>query len=160
MACVSEPKKHIMLSYQNESRELVTQVYHFLKQQHHFTVWMDMQGGITKSVKKDMAYGVDNAICICCFVTPRYQASEYCEKELSYADSKKIPIIPCYMAEKAWKPSSWLGLITHDLPHLNFRDVHDNNISAKFEELVNRIESLVSPDDLFAAKELDGKTMM
>ncbi|CAF3709297.1 unnamed protein product [Rotaria sp. Silwood1] len=102
-----------------------------------------------------MAYGVDNAICICCFVTPKYQQSQYCEKELSYADSCKVPIIPCYMAEKEWKPTSWLGFIVHDLPRVNFRDANKTNISEKFEELLKKIESVVPQNDLEAAMDLE-----
>ncbi|CAF3792173.1 unnamed protein product [Rotaria sp. Silwood1] len=107
-----------------------------------------------------MAYGVDNAICICCFVTPKYQQSQYCEKELSYADSCKVPIIPCYMAEKEWKPTSWLGIIVHDLPRVNFRDANKTNISEKFEELLKKIESVVPQNDLEAAMDLEGKIMI
>ncbi|CAF3708459.1 unnamed protein product [Rotaria sp. Silwood1] len=155
MAVASAAKKHIMLSYQNETREIVTKIYRLLKGE-RFRVWMDMEGGITRSVKKDMAYGVDNAICICCFVTPKYQQSQYCEKELSYADSCKVPIIPCYMAEKEWKPTSWLGFIVHDLPRVNFRDANKTNISEKFEELLKKIESVVPQNDLEAAMDLEG----
>ncbi|CAF1035932.1 unnamed protein product [Rotaria sordida] len=145
-----------MLSYQKETRKTVDEIYHLLKQKLHINVWMDKQGGITNSVTRDMAHAVENAICICCFITPKYQESKNCESELSYALSRGVPVIPIYMAEKGWKPSSWLGFKIHDLLHLNFRDTNETNISEKFQELVDKIYAVVPDYDLQAAMAEEG----
>ena len=43
-----------------------------------------------------MAYGVDNAAVICCFMSPKYEESKNCKKELNYADSVDVEIIPLH----------------------------------------------------------------
>jgi hypothetical protein len=42
---MNDNKKHIMLSYQHASKELVLNVYEFLKN-HQVRVWMDIKGGM------------------------------------------------------------------------------------------------------------------
>ncbi|CAF1546168.1 unnamed protein product, partial [Didymodactylos carnosus] len=66
-----------------------------------------------------MAYGVENALAVCCFMTPEYQESKNCQKELLYADEQNVPIIPCRIRSD-WKPSSWLvpELPTKQFAHL------------------------------------------
>jgi hypothetical protein len=157
MSSTSGENKHIMLSYQKESRTTVNDVYSLLQEKIPVPIWMDKQGGITSSVSKGMAFGVENSICICCFITPEYQASQNCEAELSYAQHLKIPIIPFYMAEKGWEPSGWLGFRIHDLLHLDFRNVDETNISDKCDELVEKIYQLVPKDIMEDA--IEGKIL-
>ena len=55
-----------------------------------------------------MAEGVENASVIVCFLTSKYQSSQSCERELQFAQTQGVPIIPCRL-ERNWKPTSWLG---------------------------------------------------
>ena len=67
-----------------------------------------------------MAYGVDNAAVICCFMSPKYEESKNCKKELNYADSVDVEIIPC-MTLRGYKARGWLGLITAGALWMDFR---------------------------------------
>ena len=84
-----------------------------------------------------MAEGVDNAAVICCFMTPEYQASLNCERELSRAADLRKPIVPCLLAS-GWKPSDWLGLITAGLLYIDIRDGRD--INQKIDEIVSKVK--------------------
>lgn len=67
-----------------------------------------------------MAAGVEEAAVICPFMTPAYQASRNCKKELSYADAREVAIVPIMLAD-GWEASEWLGLITAGLLWVDFR---------------------------------------
>lgn len=67
-----------------------------------------------------MAAGVEEAVVICPFMTPAYQASRSCKKELNYADSREVVIVPVMLANN-WEASEWLGLITAGLLWVDFR---------------------------------------
>ncbi|CAM4807607.1 unnamed protein product [Rotaria magnacalcarata] len=87
-----------------------------------------------------MADGVENAAVVCCFMTPDYEKSENCKLELQYAKKRGKRIIPCILGDKAWKPSSWLGLITAGEQYINLRDESVENICLKTKELIGRIK--------------------
>lgn len=67
-----------------------------------------------------MAAGVEDAAVICAFMTPAYQASRSCKKELNYADSREVIIVPVMLAND-WEASEWLGLLTAGLLWVDFR---------------------------------------
>ncbi|TWW58838.1 uncharacterized protein LOC130527091 isoform X1 [Takifugu flavidus] len=111
---------HIMLSYQWDSQDLVKKIYDSLKDD-GLPVWMDIEGGVTGNINDSMAAGVEAAAVICPFMTPAYQASRSCKKELNYADSREVIIVPVMLAED-WEASEWLGLITAGLLWVDFRN--------------------------------------
>ena len=76
MASGSEGK-HIMFSYQWNSKAIVNDVYKALTNL-GFKVWMDTQGGMHGNVFDSMARGVDNADAVVCFISPDYQACSSC----------------------------------------------------------------------------------
>nr|XP_014354029.1 PREDICTED: uncharacterized protein LOC106706926 [Latimeria chalumnae] len=84
-----------------------------------------------------MAAGVEGAVAVCPFLTPAYQQSRNCKKELNYADSRQIAIIPI-MIEKDWKASEWLGLITAGLLWIDFR--HAERDQETFNKCVQSLE--------------------
>ena len=49
--------------------------------------------------------------------------SKNCKKELNYADAQNIDIVPV-MAQKDWKATQWLGIITAGLLWMDFRYVN------------------------------------
>lgn len=88
-----------------------------------------------------MAKAVENSTVVCCFMTKKYQESDSCRKELEYASHLKKRIIPCVLVDKAvWEPSSWLGLITSSLQHVNFSDGSEAKMRIKVTELADRIK--------------------
>ncbi|XP_072239795.1 uncharacterized protein [Leuresthes tenuis] len=111
---------HIMLSYQWDNQALVKKVYQRLKEA-GLPVWMDIEGGVTGNINDAMAAGVEEAAVICPFMTPAYQASRNCKKELSYADTREVIMVPVMLTHN-WEASEWLGLITAGLLWVDFRN--------------------------------------
>ncbi|KAM7394487.1 hypothetical protein PAMP_021290 [Pampus punctatissimus] len=111
---------HIMLSYQWDDQALVKKIYDHFKDD-GLPVWMDIEGGVTGNINDAMAAGVEEAVVICPFMTPAYQASRSCKKELNYADSREVIIVPVMLAN-SWEASEWLGLITAGLLWVDFRN--------------------------------------
>ncbi|KAM7438077.1 hypothetical protein ABFA07_012383 [Porites harrisoni] len=133
--------QHVMLSYQWNVQSLVEQVYQGLR---HLGInaWMDVHGGITGNINDSMAYGVDNAAVVCCFMTSDYCGSRNCKKELNYADGQTKSIVPV-MCEKGFKAQGWLGIITAGLLWIDFRDgtVFENSLASLAKEIVNALDS-------------------
>eukprot|EP01046_Picozoa_sp_COSAG06_P094605 COSAG06_NODE_40752_length_398_cov_868.571906_1_plen_132_part_11 len=63
-------------------------------------------------IYESMAAGVENAACVVCFLSQKYQDSENCKLELKFAKQSGVPIVPV-MAEstRGWRPSGWLGIV-------------------------------------------------
>lgn len=85
-----------------------------------------------------MADGVENAAVVCCFMTQQYQNSRNCEKELLYAERRRVSIIPCRLT-RGWEPSTWLGLVTAGLVWIDFRETTDGNVDVKIDKLIDQI---------------------
>ncbi|KAK9540613.1 hypothetical protein VZT92_003054 [Zoarces viviparus] len=111
---------HIMLSYQWDDQALVRNIYARLKDD-GLPVWMDIEGGVTGNINDAMAAGVEEAVVMCPFMTPAYQASRSCKKELNYADTREVIIVPVMLTSN-WEASEWLGLITAGLLWVDFRN--------------------------------------
>ncbi|KAL2098201.1 hypothetical protein ACEWY4_007408 [Coilia grayii] len=127
---------HVMLSYQWDDQTLVKRVYDRLKED-GFSVWMDIEGGVSGNINDAMAAGVEEAVVMCPFMTPAYQASRSCKKELSYADVRQVPVVPI-MVTRNWEASEWLGLLTAGQLWVDFRNVdrsHDH-----FDKCVRSLE--------------------
>ncbi|CAF4559931.1 unnamed protein product, partial [Rotaria socialis] len=133
----SEHGLHVMLSYHWDNKELVSKIYKVLRSR-NLPVWMDIHGGIGFNLFQSMADGVENAAVVCCFMTPKYQNSRNCEKELLYAERRRVSIIPCRLT-RDWEPSTWLGLITAGLVWVDFREAIDMNIDLKIDRLIDQI---------------------
>ncbi len=90
---------------------------------------------------------MENCCVIVCFLTPEYQDSEYCKKELRYASELHKPIIPILVGSDdktlKWKPSQWLGFTITDLIYLNFTNIDQNNLETKCQELIEKINSIL-----------------
>jgi hypothetical protein len=85
-----------------------------------------------------MADGVENAAVVCCFMTPKYQNSRNCEKELLYAERRRVSIIPCRLT-RDWEPSTWLGLLIAGLVWVDFRETTEANVDLKIDKLIDQI---------------------
>ncbi|CAL8330607.1 unnamed protein product [Merluccius merluccius] len=128
---------HIMLSYQWDDQALVKRVYDRLVED-GLPVWLDIEGGVKGNINDAMAAGVEGAAVICPFMTPAYQASRSCKRELSYADSREAAIVPVMVARN-WEASEWLGLVTAGLLWLDFRNAETND--EHFESCLQSLEA-------------------
>lgn len=94
-----------------------------------------------------LAEGVENSCILVCFLTPAYQDSEYCKKELRYASELHKPILPILVGSddktKKWKPSQWLGFSITDLIYLDFTSIDQNNLESKGQQLIEKINSIL-----------------
>jgi hypothetical protein len=88
-----------------------------------------------------MAAGVENAVAICCFLTPKYQDSVACKDELTYAKEQGVCIIPIRLVVN-WKPTGWLGFTITGHKWIDFRDI-DTNIDLRMQQLIAEIQMLV-----------------
>ena len=88
-----------------------------------------------------MAAGVENAVAICCFLTPKYQDSVACKDELTYAKEQGVCIIPIRLVAN-WKPTGWLGFTITGHKWIDFRDI-DTNIDLRTQQLIGEIQMLV-----------------
>ncbi|CAF4265604.1 unnamed protein product, partial [Rotaria sp. Silwood2] len=138
-------RKHVMLSYNSDSREIVSEVYDMLVEA-GIPTWMDVKGGMGDKSNDSMAEAVEDAEVVCCFMTEKYQKSALCDKELTYADRLGKRIIPCLLVDKhVWEPSGWLGLITSRLQYVNFSKTTKANRRVKVNELIARIKTQAVP---------------
>jgi hypothetical protein len=71
-----------------------------------------------------MSQGVQACSVMVCFLTPAYQNSANCKRELTYALRHGRAIIPCMVGSKEqggnWKASDWLGMSIADILYLDF----------------------------------------
>ncbi|CAF4899864.1 unnamed protein product [Rotaria sp. Silwood1] len=129
-----------MLSYQWDNQKIVTEVYRRLSEK-KIPLWMDIQGGMKGHLSESMAAGVENAVTICCFLTPKYQDSVACKDELTYAKEQGVCIIPIRLIAN-WKPTGWLGFTITGHKWIDFRDI-DTNMDLRIQQLINEIRMLV-----------------
>ena len=107
---------------------------------------------MSSNINDSMAFGVDNAIVVIPFMTPKYADSKNCKKELNYADAQNKEIVPI-MAEKDYKAVGWLGLITAGLLWIDFRN--PGTISTSVISLEKELQHRCS--DLELAKPISTK---
>ncbi|CAF3640129.1 unnamed protein product [Adineta steineri] len=134
--------KHVMVSYDSNSQEIVSKIYHHL-QLKHMPLWLNEQKETTNDLKKSLAEGVENAAMVCCFMTPDYEKSYFCQLELQYAQKRQKRIIPCMLTDiQVWKPSNWLEPITKHFAPIDFYNVSEPSImQIKVWGLIDRIEN-------------------
>jgi hypothetical protein len=109
------------------------------------------------------AEAVQKCSAVVCFLTPVYENTPVCERELTYAANLAKPIIPCIVGPKNpfdnptndnddededgddddWVPQGWLGILIADFNGFNFEDVDKDNINDKCEQLIKRIENIL-----------------
>jgi len=133
-----------MLSYQWDIQDLVKRVYNELQAQ-GLPVWMDIHGGVAGNINESMAEGVEGAAVVCPFMTQKYSESKNCKKELNYTDGLNVPIVPV-MAEKNFKATGWLGVITAGMLWIDFRneDNFENSITSLAKEIIHEAGDQIS----------------
>ena len=105
---------------------------------------------------RSLAVGVENAVVICCFMTPDYEKSENCKFEVQYAQKRGKSLIPCILGDVSpWKPTAWLESITREHEPIDFYDDCESNIYLKTDELVNRIYEQCMSTPYLASQSVD-----
>ena len=93
-----------------------------------------------------MSEGVQNCCLMISFLTPAYQKSANCKRELTYALNNGIQVLPCILGSKEeagvkWKPSDWLGMSIAGILYLDFSGIDAKNFKSKCEELLQRVKT-------------------
>ncbi|CAF1284482.1 unnamed protein product [Rotaria sordida] len=127
-------KRHIMISYNQSSRETCQKIYDRLVER-NYKVWMDLTN-MVDDILVSMAQAVENSYIILICINQQYYTSDYCRLEAEYAAENRIKFIPCLM-EKSFRAESWLGIIKGSNVHVDFSSVE--NFDHSFEELVRQI---------------------
>ncbi|CAK8679895.1 unnamed protein product [Clavelina lepadiformis] len=126
-------EKHVMISYQWESRKLAKKIYENLEKR-GYKVWIDIKY-MQKNIYDQMDEAVRNAYVVLILVSKKYQESENCQREASMAADLKIPIVPIY-TEENFEPAKFLKILTAGkLPHCF---TNDKNFDSNFEELCSK----------------------
>lgn len=101
-----EESKHIMISYNRDSRELCAKIKEELEKS-KFKVWIDFEE-IHGSSLESMARAVEDSMCVLLCMTEKYKMSPFCRAEAEYTFQLGKPYIPLIMQEN-YKPDGWLG---------------------------------------------------
>jgi male-specific lethal 1 len=87
--------KHIMISYNRESRDLCLKIKSELESQ-NLKVWIDTES-ISGSSLESMALAIENSFCVLMCMTEKYKQSPNCRAEAEYAFTLNKSIIPLIM---------------------------------------------------------------
>jgi hypothetical protein len=98
--------KHIMISYNRESRDLCLKIKSELEKM-NYKIWIDVEN-IHGSSLESMALAIENSMCVLMCMTEKYKQSPNCRAEAEYAFNLNKPIIPLIM-QKEYQPNGWLG---------------------------------------------------
>lgn len=97
-------QKHIMISYNRESRDLCLKVKAELEKL-GYKIWIDVES-IHGSSLEAMANAIENSVCVLMCMTEKYKQSANCRLEAEYSFQQSKPIIPLIM-QKDYKPDGW-----------------------------------------------------
>ena len=76
-----------------------------------------------QDIYESMAEGVENAACVVCFLSQKYQKSDNCKLELKFAKQSGVPIVPVMVEKtKGWRASGWLGIVVAGALWTSLRD--------------------------------------
>jgi hypothetical protein len=105
---IEKGKGHIMISYNNGSRELCLKIKDQLKEK-GYSVWIDVEN-IYKSSLSSTTEAIENAAVILMCVSEKYYLSPNCRLEAEYAVKLQKPVIPLIM-QPDYMPLGWLGVL-------------------------------------------------
>ena len=122
-------KKHVMISYNCESRKLCMEIKNKIMEK-GYDVWIDIER-IEGSSLESMAKAVENSLCVLICMTEKYKQSVYCRAEAEYTFMQKIPFIPIIL-QANFTPDGWLGIITGSKIRVNF-------VKYDFEDSIKKV---------------------
>lgn len=101
---IENNNKHIMISYNGESRQICLSIKSELEKL-GFKVWIDVEN-IAGSSLESMADAIEKSFCILMGMTEKYKMSANCRLEAEYAVQLNKPIIPLILQE-GYRPNGW-----------------------------------------------------
>ncbi|RNA01000.1 hypothetical protein BpHYR1_043721 [Brachionus plicatilis] len=137
---VKNQKKHIMISYNRDSRDLCLKIKKDLEKNGH-KIWIDVEN-IHGSSLEAMAKAIEESQCVLMCMTEKYKQSSNCRAEAEYAFQLNKPIIPLIMQQN-YKPDGWLGIILGSKIFVNFTKY-------EYDECLKRVNHEI--DKLFKPK--------
>ncbi|RNA00999.1 hypothetical protein BpHYR1_043720 [Brachionus plicatilis] len=114
---VKNKYKHVMISYNRDSRDLCLKIKKDLEKDGH-KIWIDVEN-IHGSSLEAMAKAIEESQCVLMCMTEKYKQSSNCRAEAEYAFQLNKPIIPLIMQQN-YKPDGWLGIILGSKIFVNF----------------------------------------
>lgn len=99
-----EDDKHIMISYNRDSRDMCLQIKKELEGLGH-KVWIDVERMHGSSLEA-MAHAIEQSKCVLVCMTEKYKQSPNCRAEAEYVFQIGKPFIPLIM-QKGYKPDGW-----------------------------------------------------
>lgn len=160
----SSTKRHVMISYNRESRDLCLKIKKELEAAGH-KVWIDIDD-IHGSSLESMANAIEHSQCILICMTEKYKQSPNCRavsylfylsffiikalfcnnlKEAEYAFRMNAPIIPLIM-QKDYMPDGWLGLILGSKIFVHFMKY---SFEVCMKKLFDEVSSLTGSEKAF-----------
>lgn len=124
-------EKHLMISYNRESRDLCLSIKAELEKL-GYKIWIDVED-IHGSSLESMANAIEKSACVLMCMTEKYKLSSNCRLEAEYAMAINKPIIPLIL-QKDYKPDGWLGIILGSKMFINF-------LKYDFEECIRRLRN-------------------
>ena len=99
-----EDDKHIMISYNRETREFCFRMKDELEKLGQ-KCWIDVEN-IHGSSLESMANAIEQSSCVLMCMTEKYKESPNCRLEAEYVMQIKKPFVPLIM-QKGYKPNGW-----------------------------------------------------
>ncbi|CAF1086241.1 unnamed protein product [Adineta ricciae] len=142
--CTSIPQgKHVMLSYENNDKAVVLQIYQYLHTR-SIPVWFD-ENISNNNIYDSLAIGVKNAAFVVCFLSPEYESSARSQIELQYAQKCYKKIVPCLTkTEETWRSIGWLSAILEGVKQEDFRHFSpSDDIDFEMDNLLWTLQNMV-----------------
>ena len=138
---MEDGKRQIMISYQWDSQSEVLKLYEALKD-YGYRLWIDKEK-VHGNIYDRMAEGVKDSSIILLCMTKKYEDSDNCKSEYSYAKECKKRIIPIYF-EEDYKAGGGLAIIIAGKRYFDFRskDNFDSEICKLKGEIDKQLHEL------------------
>jgi hypothetical protein len=135
---VTAVPRHVFLSYAREDMAEVDRLAEAL-QKEGLAVWIDRKGVRAGNWKDRVTEGLNHARALVVMLSPASLVSEAVRKELAFADSKKVPIIPFQLQEISDNGfPDWYGFEYRDLHrHIIEADQYDEGIKGLVSAIAN-----------------------
>lgn len=135
-----EKKKHIMISYNRETRETCLKMKEKLVQ-NGFKVWIDVEQ-IQGSSLDSMAKAIENSFCVLICMTEKYKQSVFCRAEAEYTFIRNVPFVPLILQE-GFSADGWLGIMVGSKIYVSFPKLGFNE---SIEKILFQINSFLKKD--------------
>ena len=97
----AQRERHVLLSYHAINHDLLVKISDYLAF-NGFPIWKLVKGAKMEEseLEKQLDYAVNNAACIVCFVSGRYNDSKLCQLEIQKCVERELEVIICVCDRK------------------------------------------------------------